>query len=149
MLGRKGPVNRIVSTSVVLVITFFAVGMGALGEKEPTKIPEPDDNFSATVIDQGDVSSDITLFSLDGQTFISGRYGGGMVSIPLDNIQEMDFYAKGTDIFATVIMRKAPQVELKMDKDRIFYGQLPYGLFSIKIEDVKKIIITGLTKQER
>jgi len=149
MLRRKGPVDRIVSTSVVLAIAILAVGMGAFGEKEPTKIPSPDDNFSATVIDQGDVSSDITLLSLDGQTFISGRYGGAMVSIPFDNIQEMDFYARGSDIFATVIMRKAPQVELKMDKDRIFYGQLPYGLFSIKIEDVKKIIITGLTKQER
>ncbi len=38
---------------------------------------------------------------------------------------------------------------IRMDKDRIFYGQLSYGLFSIKIGDVKKIIIKGLTKQER
>ncbi len=149
MLGRKKPIDGIVNTSVILMIAFFAIGMGTFGDKEPTKIPEPDDDFSATVIDQGDVSSDITLFSLDGQTFISGRYGGATVSIPFDNIQEMNFYAKGSDLFATVIMRKTPQVELKMDKDRIFYGQLPYGLFSIKIGDVKKIMITGLTKQER
>jgi len=149
MLGRKKPIDGIVNTSVILMIAFFAIGMGTFGDKEPTKIPEPDDDFSATVIDQGDVSSDITLFSLDGQTFISGRYGGATVSIPFDNIQEMNFYAKGSDLFATVIMRKTPQVELKMDKDRIFYGQLPYGLFSIQIGDVKKIMITGLTKQER
>ena len=149
MLRRRSPIVRFLNASVILIIAFFTIGMGTFGEKEPTKIPEPTDNFSATVIDQGDVSSDITLFSLDGQTFISGRYGGATVSIPFDNIQEMDFYAKGSDLFATVIMRKAPQVELKMDKDRIFYGQLPYGLFSIKIGDVKKIIITGLTKQER
>ena len=69
--------------------------------------------------------------------------------IPFDNIQEIDLYAKGSDIFAMVIMRKGPQVELKMDKDRIFYGQLSYGLFSIKIRDVKKIIIKGLIEQEK
>jgi hypothetical protein len=34
-------------------------------------------------------------------------------------------------------MGKGPQVELRMDDDRIFYGQLPYSLFSIKSEDVK------------
>jgi len=48
-----------------------------------------------------------------------------------------------------VIMRKGPQVELKMDKDHIFYGQLSYGLFSIKIRDVKKIIIRGLIELEK
>lgn len=88
-------------------------------------------------------------FSLEGQTFISGRHGGATVSTPFDNIQEIDLYAKGSDIFAMVIMRKGPQVELKMDKDRILSGQLPYGLFSIKIRDVKKIIIKGLMKQDR
>jgi hypothetical protein len=149
MLRRRKPIDGIVNTSVILMLAFFALGMGTFGEKEPSKIPEPDDDFSATVIDQGDLSSEITLFSLDGQTFISGRYGGATVSIPFGNIQEMDFYAKGSDLFATVVMRKRPQVELKMDKDVIFYGQLPYGLFSIKIGEVKKIIITGFTKQER
>jgi hypothetical protein len=149
MLRRRKPIDGIVTTSVILMLAFFALGMGTFGEKEPSKIPEPDDDFSATVIDQGDLSSDLTLFSLDGQTYISGRYGGATVSIPFGNIREMDFYAKGSDLFATLIMRNRPQVELKMDKDVIFYGQLPYGLFSIKIGDVKKIIITGLTKRER
>lgn len=46
---------------------------------------------------------------------------------------------------------KSTQVELRMDDDRILYdqGQLPYGLFSIKSEDVKRVIIKGLTGQGR
>jgi hypothetical protein len=142
-------IKSIVSTIVIIMVAFFTIGMGTLGEKEPTKIPEPKDNFSATIIDQSDVSSEITLFSLEGQTFISGKYGGATVSIPFDNIQGIDLYAKGSDIFAMVIMREGPPVELRMNKNRIFYGQLSYGLFSIKIGDVKKIIIKGLTKKER
>jgi hypothetical protein len=145
---RKNFINRIVNISVIIMIAFFLLGMGTLGEREPTKIPEPDEDISAKIVDQSDISSDISLFSLEGQTFISGRHGGATVSIPFDNVQEIDFYAKGNDIFAIVSMQKGPQVELKMDKERIFYGQLSYGLFSIKIGNVKKIIIKGLTKQE-
>ncbi len=124
-------INSILNASVIIMIAFFTIGMGTLGEREHTKIPEPDDNFSAKVVDQCDISSEMTLFNLEGQTFISGKYGGATVSIPFDNIQGIDLYAKGSDIFAMVIMRDGPQVELRMDKDRIFYGQLSYGLFFI------------------
>jgi len=98
-------INSIVSASVIIMIAFLTIGMGTLGEREPTKIPEPENNFSAKVVDQCDVSSEMTLFSLEGQTFISGKYGGATVSIPFDNIQGIDLYAKGSDIFAMVIMR--------------------------------------------
>ena len=131
------------------MVAFLTLGMGILGEEEPTDIPEPADDFSATVIDQFDVSSGITLFSLEGQTFLSGRHGGATVSIFFHKIREIDFYEKGGDLFAIVIMEDGFQVELKIDKDRIFYGRLPYGLFPIKSGDVKKIIMRGLTKQER
>ena len=48
-----------------------------------------------------------------------------------------------------VTMKKEPQVELEMEKDRVFYGQLSYGLLSIKVEYVKKITIHSLAEQER
>ncbi len=148
MLGQRSLADRVVKTSVIIMVGFLALGMGILGGEEPTNIPEPADNFSATVIDQVDVSSDITLFSFEGQTSLSGRHGGAVVSIFFDKIQEIDFYKKGDDLFAMVIMGKGTQIELKMDKGRTFYGQLPYGLFSIKTADVKKIIIKGLTQQD-
>jgi hypothetical protein len=50
-------------------------------------------------------------------------------------MQEIDFYKRGGDLFAVVTMGKGPQV--------------PYGLFSIKSEDVKRVIIKGLTGQGR
>lgn len=46
-------------------------------------------------------------------------------------------------------MKKEPQVELEMDKDRVFSGQLSYGFLSIKVEYVKKITVHGLAKQEK
>jgi hypothetical protein len=112
------------------MIAFFTMGMGTLGEERSTKIPETKDNFSATVLDQFDFSSDLTLFSFEGQTF-----GGATVSIFFNKIQEIDFYKRGVDLFGVVTMGKGPQV--------------PYGFFSIKSEDVKRVIIKGLTGQGR
>ncbi len=149
MLGTRKLIDGIVKTTVMVMIGFCTVGMGGVGEEKLTKIPEPDDNFSATLIDQRDVSSRVTLFSLEGQTFLSGKRGGAMVSIPFENIKEINFYARGRDIFAMVTMKKEPQVELEMEKDRVFYGQLSYGLLSIKVEYVKKITIHSLAEQER
>ena len=149
MVGIRKLIDGTVKTTVMIMIGICTVGMGGLGEEELKKIPEPSDNFSATLIDQRDVSSSITVFSLEGQTFLSGKRGGSMVSIPFENIKEIDFYARGRDIFAMVTMKEESQVELEMEKDRVFYGQLSYGLLSIKAEYVKKITIHGLAKQER
>ena len=149
MLGTRKLIDGIVKTTIMVMIGFCSVGMGGVGEEKLTKIPEPDDNFSATVIDQRDVSSRITLFSLEGQTFLSGKRGGAIVSIPFENIKEINFYARGRDIFAMVTMKKEPQVELEMEKDRAFYGQLSYGLLFIKVEYVKNITVHGLAKQEK
>ena len=149
MVGIRKLIDGTVKTTVMVMIGICTVGMGGLGEEELKKIPEPSANFSATLIDQRDVSSSITVFSLEGQTFLSGKRGGATVSIPFENIKEIDFYARGRDIFAMVTMKEESQVELEMEKDRVFYGQLSYGLLSIKAEYVKKITIHGLAKQKR
>ena len=134
---------------VIVCLAFFSAGMGGLGEQDPTKIPEPLHDFSATVVDQRDIASDITLMSLDGQTFLIGKRGGATVSIPFENIEAIEFSMSGKDVYAAVTMKGQPRVELKMEKDRVVYGQLSYGNFAIKVEYIRKIIIHGITKRER
>ena len=65
--------ERYVFATVIVGLTFCFLGMGGLGEQDPTKIPEPAQDFSATVVDQRDIASDITLMSLEGQTFLIGK----------------------------------------------------------------------------
>jgi hypothetical protein len=134
---------------VIVCLAFFSAGMGGLGEQDPTKIPEPLHDFSATVVDQRDIASDITLMSLDGQTFLIGKRGGATVSIPFENIETIEFSMSDKDVYAAVTMKGQPRVELKMEKDRVVYGQLSYGNFAIKVEYIRKIIIHGITKRER
>jgi len=141
--------KRYVFAIVIVGLALFCAGMGGLGEQDPTKIPEPTQDFSATVVDQRDIASDITRMSLEGQTFLVGKRGGATVSIPFENIEVIEFSMSGNDVYAAVSMKGQPQVELTMEKDRVLYGQLSYGNFAIKIEYIRKIIIHGATKQER
>lgn len=143
MSVKKEIFSKATGILLTVIFAFSLLGMGSFDEEIPNKIPEPDENFSAKIIDQHDISSDITHFSLDGLTFVSGKRGGGFISIPFTNIRRIDFIKKGGDQFANVIMENGAEVELKMDDDGTFYGRLSYGLFSIKIGEVKKIIITG------
>ena len=53
--------ERYVFATAIVGLAFLSAGMGGLGEQDPTKIPEPAQDFSATVVDQRDIASDITL----------------------------------------------------------------------------------------
>ena len=43
MLKEKNTLERVVLCSAVIISALFLIGMGTVGEKEPTKIPEPED----------------------------------------------------------------------------------------------------------
>jgi hypothetical protein len=143
------PFKRYVFAIVIVGLALSCAGMGGLGGQDLTKIPEPAQDFSATVVDESDVASDITRMSLDGQTFLVGKSGEATVSIPFQNIKVIEFSMSGNDVYAAVDVEGQPQVKLKMDRGRVLYGQLPYGNFAIKIEYIRKIIIHGTTTQER
>ena len=87
--------------------------------------------------------------SLDGQTLLIGKHGGATVSIPFEKIKAIEFYMNGKDVYAAVAMKGQPQVELKMEKDRVLYGQLSYGHLAIKVGYMRKTVSHDPTKQER
>jgi len=149
MSAKRNIFSKVAGAVLAVIFAFSLLGMGSFDDKIPKKIPEPDDNFSAKIIDQYDVSSNITSFSLDGLTSVSGKLGGGFISVPFTNIQCINFFKKDGNQFATVILKKGAEVELKMDENGIFYGRLPYGLFSIKIGEIKKIVINGKAGQDK
>ena len=140
------PFKTCMCATVIVSLALCCVGMGGLGEQDPAKIPEPAQDFSATVVDQRDIASEITLMSLEGQTFLAGKRGGATVSIPFENIEVIEFSMRDEDVYAAVAVKGQPQVELKVEKDRVLYGRLTYGNFAIEVEYIRKIIIHGATK---
>ncbi len=138
-------IKKITAVSIILVFFGIFSGMGNSGNLKNTEIPEPETDLTATLIDQEGLSSRITRFSLEGNTFIPGKRGGATVNIPFENIQKLDFRKRGNDLDVVVSLKKGETVELKMDEGQNFYGKLPYGTLSIKAGQVKRITIEGLT----
>ncbi len=141
MSAKKDLFRRPTGVLVVVILTFLLLGMGSFNEGAIDSIPVPDENFSAKITDQLDASFDITHFSLDGKTLLSGKRGEGTVSIPCGNINSIDFIKKGKDLFASIRIKSGERIELKINNTATIYGKLSYGYFSINIGEVKKIVI--------
>lgn len=125
---------------VLLSLVFFAtVGMGGLGGSSRVNIPEPGRNYTATIVDQSDVSSNVEKLSFEGQTAISGKMGSGDVSIGFDKIISINFLLEGDVLKASVLLQDGRTISLVVDKATHCYGKLPYGDFKIAVRGIKSI----------
>lgn len=122
----------------------FLVGMGGLGGSASINVPEPARNYAATITDQSDIATRLEKFSLEGQTAISGKLGGGHISIRFDKIASVGFVLHDKTLEAEVLLKDGKTIPLVVDKETACYGKLPYGEFKIAMEDIRSITIHGL-----
>jgi hypothetical protein len=66
---------------LIMGCLFITAGMGSFGEQRPIEAPGPDTLYSATLIDQTDVSMELEKVSCNGQTYVFGYLGRSQVSI--------------------------------------------------------------------
>jgi len=127
---------------VILIFLPFLLGMGFLfGDGSPEKIPVPEENFTATFIDQMDIIAECTEVSIEGGTFLEGKRGKGVYTIPFDKIKNIVFYLEEGKLSGSVKLKDGSTVELVLKKDSKAYGRTKYGTFQIELSNLKKIII--------
>jgi hypothetical protein len=119
----------------------MAMGMG--GSEGPTRIPEPEQNYRAHVIDMEGVSVDLTNFSIDGQVFVLGNLGDGSLAVPFDKVKSIDLVKKGEAMKAHLTLHKEKPVDLSMKATLNAYGKTEYGNFRIALGQVKSIQLLG------
>ncbi len=136
--------KRIWLVCLLLVSYVFLVAMGGVGGSASINVPEPAKDYAATIIDRSDISTRVEKFSFEGQTSISGKLGGGHVSINFVKIASISFALQDNDLKANVLLKDGKQVPVIVDKAIACYGTLPYGKFKIAMEDMKSITIHGL-----
>ncbi len=137
----KGSVRFLVPSLLLLVP--LMLGMGALGEGPSDKIPVPGKHFRATFIDQRDVVTECSDVSIEGNTYIEGKKGEGVYTIPFDRIRSVLFHQKGGELRCSVRLTDGSEVELTLKKDRKAYGKTEFGTFQIKLADLKKMTIAS------
>lgn len=140
---RKGPaivlLLGLLGTGVVL-----AAGFGG-GDAPPARIPIPAHVYSARVEDQSGVTVDVTEVSYNGEIFLYGTLGEGQVTVPFDNIREVRFEPTDdtTKRVAFVMLKDGATQRIVVDGDVLAYGRTSFGTYSIPIDRLRRIEITG------
>lgn len=129
--------------SLVIFICFLTVGMGNIGERGVIDIPEPEKNYTATIVDQTDVSMDLEKFSFEGQTYFIGKLGRAEISIDFSKIDSVLFILQDDYVKAKVKLKDGKALEILVDKGKNCYGISSFANVRIEVQDIKKITMHG------
>jgi hypothetical protein len=119
----------------------FLLGMGELGGTAPVdKIPAPDKNFTARVVDRQGIGTTLSKVSYEGKVFLVGDRGSATVTIPFEKISQLQFQSpEGSEVLAKVFLRDQESIEIKVAKRAKFYGKAEFGTFQIEMKDLRSI----------
>ena len=134
---------------LVILICFLTVGMGNMGERGVIDIPEPEKNYTATLVDQADVSMDLEKFSFEGQTYFIGKLGRAEISIDFDKIDSVLFILQDDNVKVKVNLKDGKALEILVDKGKNCYGISSFGNVRIEVQDIKKVAVHGLKLEIR
>ncbi len=129
---------------LVILICFLTVGMGNMGEMGVIDIPEPEKNYTATLVDQADVSMDLEKFSFEGRTYFIGKLGRAEISIDFDKIGSVLFILQDDHVKVKVNLKDGKALEILVDKGKNCYGISSFGNVRIEVQDIKKVAVHGL-----
>lgn len=130
-------------TILLMLLSVCTLGMGVLGEGPTGKIPVPEKKFIASFVDQTDVVTECSDVSIEGNTFIEGKKGEGVYTVPFDRIRNVLFQKRGNELRGVVRLSDGSEVELVLNKERKAYGKTEFGTFQIRLADLKKLTISA------
>jgi hypothetical protein len=140
-IPRGGVALKKILVPVLFASLIFLMGMGDLGGSAPAgKVPAPEKNFKVRIVDREGVQTSLSLFSQEGKVFLAGKRGDAVVTIPFENVTQVQFEPlEGSDVRARVSIKGAEGVEIRLEKRAKLYGKADFGTFQIEAKDVKSV----------
>ena len=139
---------------LVLLSTIFAIpllmGMGMNGNNVKHKIPTPDKNFSATIVDSQGVTTKVTQITFDGKTYLTGQRGNTTVTIPFDKISSVQTgkLAEDKKVSAFITLKAGGTLNITVEGNLPCYGSADFGNVQVEFKDIKKVDIHGIVPKE-
>ena len=133
--------RKYLASVIIFSSLLFLMGMGELGGTASLdRIPSPEKNFAALVVDRQGIQTALAQFSQEGKVYLAGKRGNATVSIPFEKISHVQLQnQEGSEILAKVSLRDHKSIEVRLDKRSKFYGQAEFGTFQIETKDLKSI----------
>jgi hypothetical protein len=118
----------------------LCLGMGSANSDGVVKrIPDPDRNFSVTLVDAADTSFDVEAFSADGLTFVPVEMGRADVALDFAKIEEARFFLQDDTVKAEVTFADGKKSSVGLDPNLDFYGRCQWGNMRLKAKDIRAI----------
>lgn len=130
--------KRTLAICLLLAAWVALCGMG-LFPQDPGKVPKTKENYSVTVYDATGVSTKVSRFSIDGETYLPAKRGQASLTIPFDNIAEVSF-RNGQ---ASVRLKDGKTAEVAVDKRLVAHGLSEYGPYQISVKELGRVVIHG------
>ena len=134
--------KKYLAPTALLACFLFLLGMGELGGGPGPidKIPAPEKNYSAAVLDREGVRTTLQSFSFEGKVFLAAKHGSASVAIPFDKIAEIQFQGpEGNETGVKVILRDQKSIQLKVEKRAKFFGKTDFGTYQVEAKDLKSV----------
>lgn len=134
----------------VLFVIPFIMGMGMDGNNVKHNIPNPEKNFTATIVDSQGVTTKVTQISFDGKTYLAGQRGNTTVTIPFDKISSVQAGKLEDDkkISTVVTFKTGTTLNMTVDGKLPCYGAADFGNVQVEFRDIRKVDIHGTTPKE-
>jgi hypothetical protein len=142
-LGRLSMrMKRIGLLLLVLAAVPLLMAMGVFpGEGSPDKIPLPDKKFNAIFLDQMDVVTDCQEVSIEGRTFLEGKKGEGVYTVPFGRISQVNFRMQENQLYGNITLKGGSGLELILKKEHKLYGRTKYGTFQVRLSALKRMVL--------
>jgi len=132
--------RNLLTVILALLTAALLVGMASIGGTTEGTIPKTEENIRVQLVDRSGVSNELSRFSMDGNVFLNGRRGEGLMNVFFRELKEVSFgTVSGSDTPADLHLKSGKQIQLKVNKNAIFYGDTGSGTYHISAGNVSRI----------
>lgn len=131
---------------LLLIIGLTTLGMGSFGGEDAIETPEPNRIFTATLVDQSNMSMELEKLSVNGLTFVTGEMGRARLSIDFLKIGAIFFYLEEDKVRAEITLADGGKTSLYLDKKTPWFGKAAFADVRIETKDIKTIRSLSLKK---
>ena len=142
------PRVRLTALLGILIGLALLTGMGGAPTEAPTKIPQPSQNHRVALTDLSGVRVELSSFSLDGLTVVSGKLGKGLASVPFTRIKSLRLEKNGQQLLCRVMLKDGGKVSLEASPGQEASGAADFGYYAIPLKEVTRIEFFGSVPPE-
>ncbi|MFQ5586906.1 MAG: hypothetical protein ACE5GF_08815 [Thermodesulfobacteriota bacterium] len=132
---------------LAISFVFLWVVLVAMSQAPVGEIPTPEISYTATFIDDQEISTLCQEVSWEGKTFLRGMRGKGIVTIPFEKIRRVVFVGEMQEgkRDAQVTLRNGDVVAITFDGEVMLYGMASFGSYQITVKHLKEIVFEVAT----